>query len=199
MDQKKQYRSALRSRRLIRQAFLELLREKKFEKITVTDIVKRADINRSTFYAHYPDVLGLVEELVNDVVDKSLELVARTDTTQILHDPMPFLSELTAIGDENMDIYRLLGQSDFALHQVDKMKALLVERTMTTVEIPEAIRNSSGFRIHIHFFIGGLLNIYQQWLQGNLDCSMDEISRQLAVLISQTETLCIRPSDVQNA
>ena len=48
MAEKKEYRSAIRSRRLIRAALLELLQEKKFEKITVTDIVKRADINRST-------------------------------------------------------------------------------------------------------------------------------------------------------
>ena len=56
MGERKVYKSALRSRKWIRQAFMELLREKDFEKITVTDIVNRADINRSTFYAHYPDV-----------------------------------------------------------------------------------------------------------------------------------------------
>lgn len=56
MGERKVYKSALRSRKWIRQAFMELLREKEFEKITVTDIVNRADINRSTFYAHYPDV-----------------------------------------------------------------------------------------------------------------------------------------------
>ncbi|MBR2950520.1 MAG: TetR family transcriptional regulator, partial [Lachnospiraceae bacterium] len=66
MAEKKENRSAIRSRRLIREALLELLQEKKFEKITVTDIVKRADINRSTFYAHYPDVMGLLEELMED-------------------------------------------------------------------------------------------------------------------------------------
>ena len=37
MAEKKEYRSAIRSRRLIRAALLELLQEKKFEKITVTD------------------------------------------------------------------------------------------------------------------------------------------------------------------
>ena len=37
--EKKEYRSAVRSRKLIRQAFYELLKEKSFEKITVTDIL----------------------------------------------------------------------------------------------------------------------------------------------------------------
>lgn len=49
MAPKKEYRSAVRSRRLIREAFLQLLQEKELRKITVTDIVNRADINRTTF------------------------------------------------------------------------------------------------------------------------------------------------------
>ena len=48
-----EYRSAIRSRRMIREAYTVLLKEKDLSKITVTDIVNRADINRATFYAHY--------------------------------------------------------------------------------------------------------------------------------------------------
>ena len=47
-----EYRSAIRSRRMIREAYTVLLKEKDLSKITVTDIVNRADINRATFYAH---------------------------------------------------------------------------------------------------------------------------------------------------
>ena len=67
--EKKEYRSALRSRKMIRQAFFELLKEKSFEKITVTDVVKKADVNRSTFYAHYPDVMGVVEEIQQEIIE----------------------------------------------------------------------------------------------------------------------------------
>ena len=59
--QKAEYRSAIRSRRLIREAYTQLLKEKNLQKITVTDIVTRAEINRATFYAHYPDVRGVTE------------------------------------------------------------------------------------------------------------------------------------------
>ena len=41
MREKAEYRSSIRSRRLIRQAFVELLQEKELEKITVTDIITR--------------------------------------------------------------------------------------------------------------------------------------------------------------
>lgn len=53
---KAEYKSAIRSRRMIQRALVELLQEKELDKITVTDIVTRADINRGTFYAHYADL-----------------------------------------------------------------------------------------------------------------------------------------------
>lgn len=183
MPEKKEYRSAIRSRKMIRQAFLELLQEKPFEKITVTDIVKRADINRSTFYAHYPDVLGLVEELIDETVNSSIDLVADIDMQLFLEEPMPILTQLVGIGKKNMDIYKLLGRSDFALRQVENMKAVLVENAQRAVNIPEHIRQSSTFNIHVCFFVGGVLNVYQQWILGNLDCSPDEITEHLAELI----------------
>ena len=49
--------SSVKTRNLIRDTFAELLYEKKnINKITVTELVQRADINRSTFYSHYDDV-----------------------------------------------------------------------------------------------------------------------------------------------
>lgn len=61
VEQKKEYRSAIRSRRLIRESLISLLKEKDISKITVKDIVDCADLNRATFYAHYPDVRGVME------------------------------------------------------------------------------------------------------------------------------------------
>lgn len=183
MAQKKEYRSAVRSRRLIRQAFQELLREKTFEKITVTDIVNRADINRSTFYAHYPDVRGLVEELMNEIVDSALKLVKDLEFRDIFANPMPFLQGLSCLGQENLELYSLLGRSDFALKLLENLKITLMEKAVTTVDIPEHIRTSNAFRIQINFFIGGIINTYQQWMQGNLQCAPEEIVEQIANLI----------------
>ena len=81
---KKEYRSAIRSRKLIRQAFMELLKEKTFEKITVTDIVNRADINRSTFYAHYPDVMGLLDEIQEEIISFFEQYLRKVNFSDLL-------------------------------------------------------------------------------------------------------------------
>ena len=60
MDPRAEY-----TKKIIEDAFLDLLREKPFTQITVTELVKKAGINRTTFYKHYldvPDLLGKIED-----------------------------------------------------------------------------------------------------------------------------------------
>ena len=44
-----------RTRQGLREALMELVLEKDYRKITVTDLTSWAYINRSTFYLHYPE------------------------------------------------------------------------------------------------------------------------------------------------
>lgn len=53
----------------IQDAFLLLLKEKELDKITVSDVIKRAGIVRSTFYNHYENIPALVTA----VEDKTIQ------------------------------------------------------------------------------------------------------------------------------
>ena len=55
MKLEKQDRRSRRTRHLVQSALMELLLEKRYEAITVRDILDRAGIGSSTFYAHYFD------------------------------------------------------------------------------------------------------------------------------------------------
>ncbi len=55
---------ARRTRRLLFQAFKELLHEKGFDDVTVQDIAERAEVNRATFYAHFEDKTHLLDSFV---------------------------------------------------------------------------------------------------------------------------------------
>lgn len=64
---------ARRTRRLIQQAFKALLNEKPFNAITVQDITERAEINRATFYDHFPDKYALMEDFCHELFRDVLE------------------------------------------------------------------------------------------------------------------------------
>lgn len=192
MTEKKEYRSAIRSRRLIREAFLALITEKPFEKITVTDITRRADINRSTFYAHYPDVQGLADALTEEIIEDAVRIAQDLDLQQLFSDPAPFVSKLLSLGIDNMDLYKNSRSTDLANRQIEKLKKVLIAKAVNTVDVPERIRRSSAFHIHIHFFIGGIINTYQQWVMGELNCTDQELIDQISALITSNKDLYSR-------
>ena len=53
-----------RTRILLEQAFMDVLREKGFQTITVQDITERAGVNRATFYAHFDDKYALLDHSI---------------------------------------------------------------------------------------------------------------------------------------
>jgi AcrR family transcriptional regulator len=53
-----------RTRQSLEQAFMDALREKGFQAITVQDITQRAGVNRATFYAHFADKYALLDHSI---------------------------------------------------------------------------------------------------------------------------------------
>lgn len=84
-----------KTRRAIRSAFYALLLEKPFEKITVKDITERAEINKTTFYAHYDTIYDLVDQLEEETVTTIMERM--NDARMLLTDPRKFVQGLAQL------------------------------------------------------------------------------------------------------
>lgn len=54
--------------RAIEHTFHTLLRQKKLEAITVTELCRQAEISKATFYLHYRDIFDLAEKMQNEVI-----------------------------------------------------------------------------------------------------------------------------------
>ena len=61
-----------RTRHLLQQAFMELLKSKGFQAMTVQDIAERAMVNRATFYDHFVDKYDLMERSINQWFKETL-------------------------------------------------------------------------------------------------------------------------------
>jgi AcrR family transcriptional regulator len=73
----KEDRRSKRTRQMLGNALVELMLEKRFEEITVQDILDKANVGRSTFYAHYPDkeslLLSELERVIHDLEAYTIE------------------------------------------------------------------------------------------------------------------------------
>lgn len=71
-------RRSKRTRQSLGDALVELMLEKRFDDITVQEILDRANIGRSTFYAHYTDkedlLMGEIERVIHQLDDYTAEM-----------------------------------------------------------------------------------------------------------------------------
>ena len=61
------------TKRLLKEALIEILKGKPIEKVSVTELCERAEINRSTFYAHYNIPQDVLTEIKRDFATQIVE------------------------------------------------------------------------------------------------------------------------------
>lgn len=63
------------TRMVIKESLLNLVKEMPFEKVTVTEICKRSDINRGTFYLHYYDTFDVLDDLIKEAFSDTSDII----------------------------------------------------------------------------------------------------------------------------
>ena len=63
-------RRVLRTRRLLKEALLELVKKKDYDKITIRDVTDQADIGYATFFRHYDGVDDLMLKIFSEIIDE---------------------------------------------------------------------------------------------------------------------------------
>lgn len=179
---KAEYRSAIRSRKLINAALADLLQEKPLDKITVTDVVNRAEINRGTFYAHYTDI----PDVINHVIQKTFSRIqaALSESNQPLKDiPKALCCRIQEILEEDLDFYRkIMGSSASSLMQEQLVRIVLEYLSQREAEC--GFGDHEQYMLVMRFCAGGLSNLYRDWLSGTLSFSLDELTRRAEDLLN---------------
>ncbi|MDH6364859.1 AcrR family transcriptional regulator [Enterococcus sp. PF1-24] len=88
------------TKKVIKQVFSQLLKEKGFDALTVSDIARRSEINRGTFYLHYIDKYDLLKKLEAETVADLSKILLEDDENDSIDDPLeiiPYRSILQAL------------------------------------------------------------------------------------------------------
>ena len=111
--------SSLKTRNIIKTTFAELFNEKKqLDKITVTELVKRANLTRSTFYTHYSNIY----EVAQDYQLQTIDLLCNNDIKLYSKDDIEnYFDTIVQCLKDNEKIYKLLLSSNESLLFLDKL------------------------------------------------------------------------------
>lgn len=106
-------RRTIKTKRAIRESFLELLKEKEVQQITVSELSRKADLGRGTFYLHYQDVFDLYEQLEKELFDQLGGLYDETFPSQDPLDMLSFLNKTTEYLKENQYMLTLFVKPNY--------------------------------------------------------------------------------------
>lgn len=186
---KAEYRSAARSRRLIRDAYVNLMQEKPIDKISISDIVREADLNRGTFYAHYSNPMDVLMEIANEILGDVEGFFADFSFTDFLKEPMPLLLRVEKLLADNLDFYRRINLNTASIGFTDRIKKILIEYISSNQSVPENLRENPHFTVALELFAGGLISVYLGFVLGTIRASAREITETISILISQSASL----------
>jgi AcrR family transcriptional regulator len=173
----KQDRRSQRTRRLLGQAFVSLLREKGYSAITVSDLIERANIGRSTFYAHYHDK----DDLFVHELDRVIEVLSHGVPTQEEFPFFPSLGLFRHVGEE-YELYKALLWTpgiDLLIQHMQKSLSQRIEQGLQKHEKDLDV----PLPILANFVAGSFLTLLKWWLENRMSYSpeeVDQIFRRLA-------------------
>ena len=170
MSEKNDRRSQ-RTRHLLGEALVALIREKDYNTITVSDIIERANVGRSTFYAHYRDKDALfVGEL-----DRVIEILSHRIPNQEESPFFPSLGLFRHVGEE-YELYKALlwgSGIDLLIKHLQKSLSHRIEQGLQKSErdfdIPLPILAS--------FIAGSFLTLLKWWLENKMIYSPEEMDK----------------------
>ena len=161
--------SSRKTRKLIRATFAEMLSEKgTIDKITVTELVKRANINRGTFYTHYDDVYAVAEDFETEILEQFG--TASADIADI----DAFVESFFAFIKENEPYYKMLCKSNEFLFVANKLVATASNRMCELCKTVFGDVDPS-LEITLNIFVSGLTYEYIRYCRGLSDADADKL------------------------
>lgn len=174
---KKEYRNSLRSKRLIREAFMTLVQKKDIDKITIKEITDMCDLSRNTFYLHYQDVYAILEESQDETINHLNDVLDNHKDNKLVNAPFPFLKEITDTIMENKESYKILLNLKGTDIFIEKIKKTFIDHVMDSPDVYE-LKNPNGYIVFLDMLATGTMNLIKTFLKSSTDLTVEEILKE---------------------
>lgn len=165
------------TRKVIQNAFLDVLKEKPISRVTVKEVCDKAEINRGTFYKHYQDCYDLLNKIEEEGLREFEKMLASIEAAGAQAALTAILNTLR----DNSTLIQALNTPASGQRFIQRLSGrcfLYMEQWLGPVQEDDRflVRRDAGFA----FLAGGSSSVIQRWLQDGMREPPDEI----AVLIT---------------
>ncbi len=157
----------VKTRANIKAVFCEMLKKEPVEKISVTELSRQAQINKSTFYLHYQDIYALYDEVRDDFLQ---QMIRSMDYCRLfLTNPGEFFNQFFKTLKENgKGISFLWPKHDMFLYQPN-----LNERTVAKIYEDCAIKKSARNDMALEIIMSSAFRLSFTYMKEEPDTTME--------------------------
>lgn len=148
-----------------------LSEKKELGKISVSELCKRADISRGSFYSHYDDIYGVAEEYENEMIDTFFDNARLFESQDIMH----FIDSIFEFIRQNHENYRLLCKSNDFLFAAKKLAAIASNKLLELSRNNSWIQERTYIELDLQIFLEGLLCEYVKYCRGYSTTTLDDL------------------------
>jgi AcrR family transcriptional regulator len=179
---------AQRSRRWLYDALLQLMKEKPFRDIQITEIADRAQVARPTFYLHYRSKEELLLSQVDVVFAEFLNELSNT-IAKGNYDRQKYSILIFKYWERNAESLRMVMQA--GLHEefrerLRKYFALAISQLSTREGTPQADEQTAEFIID--FESGGAYQLMTRWIARGMPYSAEQMGSLFYQLVTAGQT-----------
>lgn len=154
-----------KTRRQLTQALVELMEERPFQELSVTDICRRAMVHRTTFYAHFNDKQELLHYLLTQLERECIAVCVPTDADSPRQFFLTAARNALAFFKERKALYRACLESgtDTETRLLEDAAAGELCLRLSQPPFRDALPGVDP-RIAARFYVGAMLSLLRWWL-----------------------------------
>ena len=181
MDKKTDLR-IVKTNKVLYESLMNLLKDKTFEEIKVSDICADALVNRSTFYAHFNDKYELFMSFINDLKESLTNELKTIDSNLSLKEYYLKLIEVFMNHVEGQEhVYKSI--------LINNRNSIIMDMIYNTIseDVNSRINKNEldiPSEIFVSYYLGAIVNVGIEWFKNNKKYSRDEMLSYLDKLIN---------------
>lgn len=184
---KAEYRSSIRSKNLIKKAVAKLIHEKELGKITVSDIIREADISRGTFYAHFSDVDAVISQIESEEFENLRKFVDNFGFENITQNISEFIMRICEYLERDKEYYKMLTQSNIINNFIWRLVNAYYERLFEGVIASAEELDNDDASTYLIYVTSGAKTVILSWLNDEIEATPEQMGERLGKLINLSQ------------
>lgn len=178
-------RRIIKSKQAIMSAFIKLMSEKDFEKITINEIAEEANVNRGTVYLHYQDKFDLLNQCIDTHLNELCESCLSDEDIGNIDPKASLLSTFRYLEQHAFFYSNMLTNKSMPVFR-ERILTLAIKQMEEHIDMTGSNQNIRK-EMMVQYVASAAVGVMEWWIVNSMPYAAEEMAEQLWQLLKREE------------